>query len=140
MVGRIILKWLKVNWGIKILSLFIALLVWWHVRTERTYEVSFSLPLCLRNLPSQISFVEEPPESVKVVIQGKGKDLVRLRWGRSLEAVYDLSNATSGWKRIDLSKDNIKLPYWSKSSIIEGPFPRTFIVHLEKKKRISKSE
>ena len=133
-MGKIILKWFRVNLGIKIFSLLIGILIWWHVRTERIYEATFSIPLCLKNVPAKISFVESPPEFIKIVLRGRGKELMRLKWGHSLEVIYDLSDATTGWRRIDITEENIKLPYWAKVSIIGELSPRSFVMHLKKKK------
>jgi len=123
-------KW-KVNLGLKVLSLLTAILFWFHVITERTYETSTIVPIQYINLGTNLLITKLPPTSVKVKIRGKGKELLRFRG--SAKILLDLSDHELGWKRVDLTKDEIELPSESKLTVVSGPTPKNFVMRVEEK-------
>lgn len=124
-------KWITTNLGIKFLSLFTALLLWFHVTTERTYENTVTVPIQCINLGKNLLVTKAPPQSVKVKIRGKGKELLRFR--RSAKITLDLSETELGWKRIELEKENIELPPESKIAVVSSPTPKSFVMRIEEK-------
>ncbi|MBI4721721.1 MAG: hypothetical protein HY769_01755 [Candidatus Stahlbacteria bacterium] len=122
---------LKVNLGLKVLSLLTAILFWFHVITERTYETTIIVPIQYIDLGSNLLITKLPPPSVKVKIRGKGKELLRFRG--SAKILIDLSDNELGWKRIDLTKDEIELPSESKLTVVSGPTPKSFVMRVEEK-------
>ncbi|MDI6840383.1 MAG: hypothetical protein QMD71_06025 [bacterium] len=128
-------KWVTVNLGIKILSFFIALLIWFYVITERVYEEILTVPVICTHLREGLVFTKPLPASVKVKIKGKGKELIRLRFGESVKISLDFSEAKLGWSRIEFKKEDVSLPYWSKIEVIDEPTPNSFVVRIDKKVR-----
>ncbi len=126
-------KWIVGNFGIKILSLLTALLLWFHVTTEKRYEKTINIPIACVNLPEKLLLTKQPPKLVKIKIRGKGKEL--LRFGRSIRVVLDLSETDLGWKRIDLKKEDVSIPYESKMEIASVPIPKSFIMRVEREVR-----
>lgn len=122
---------LKVNWGLKVLSLLTAILFWFHVITERTYETTTIVPIQYANLGTNLLITKLPPSSVKVKIRGKGKEL--LRFSGSAKILLDLSDHELGWQRVDLTKDEIELPSESKLTVVSGPTPKSFVMRVEEK-------
>lgn len=124
-------KWVRVNLGIKFLSLFTAILLWFHVRTERIYENTVTAPIQYINLGKDLLLTKPPPESVKVKIRGKGKEL--LRFGKNAKVVLDLAGTELGWKRIDLKEEDVDLPPEAKIAVVSAPTPKNFVIRVEKK-------
>lgn len=126
---HIIHKWITTNLGIKILALVTAFLLWFHVITERTYETTVTVPIQRINLGENLLITKAPPESVKVRVKGKGKELLRFR--RSAKITLDFNEIELGWKRIDLKKEHIELPPESKITVSSYPSPRSFVMRVE---------
>jgi YbbR domain-containing protein len=122
-------KWVRANLGIKLLSLFTAVLLWFHVVTERMYEKAVTIPIQCVNLGKGLVVTKPPPESVEVRIRGRGKEL--LRFGKSGKVVLNLDEMGLGWQRIDLEKENVNLPPGSKISVVSGPTPRGFVILVQ---------
>ena len=126
-------KWIVGNFGIKILSIFTALLLWFHVTTEKRYEKTIEIPISCVNLPENLLLTKSPPKLVKIKIRGNGKEL--LRFGRSIKVVLDLKETDLGWKRIDLKKEDVSVHYESKMEIASDPIPKSFIMRVEREVR-----
>lgn len=60
--------------------MIIALFLWFHVVTERTYEETVLIPLELVDVPEGLVLANELPQWVKVKVVGKGKQLLLLRF------------------------------------------------------------
>jgi len=66
------------NMGIKLISFFLALLLWLHVTTDRVYNHTVSVPLSLVDLPPRLVVGNLLPPTVNVRVRGKGLSLLRL--------------------------------------------------------------
>ncbi len=123
-------KWITANFGIKILSLLTAFLLWFHVITEKGYEKTIQIPISYVNLPENLLITKQPPKSVKVKVRGKGKEL--LRFGQNIKVELDLGETELGWRRIDLKKEDVVVPCESKIEIGSELLPRSFIMRVER--------
>ena len=63
------------NWHIKLLSLALAAMLWVYVDNLKAKEMFFSVPLEVRNIPSDHMVSNELPRNVKVVLKGKESSL-----------------------------------------------------------------
>ena len=72
--------WRKIlqNFWFKLAAVVMALLLWFHVATDRVYEYTERLPLEITNVPQQLLLAERLPDYVNVTIQGRGKELLKL--------------------------------------------------------------
>ena len=71
--------WIK-NLSLKITALGLALLLWFHVATDRDYDYTVALPLRSGALPDGFALAEPLPDQVRFVAYGTGKELMRLLW------------------------------------------------------------
>lgn len=126
-------KWITANIGLKILSIFIAVVVWFHVVTEKNYEQVFAISLTFKNIKDNLIFAEAPPESVKVAIRGTGKELLVFRLGKGPTAIYDLSGIERGWKRIEFNETNVIFPPGSKAEVRGIIEPQSAVLHIDEK-------
>jgi hypothetical protein len=75
----------------KVTCLGLAVFLWAYISSMKTGEVKFQAPLELINLPSHLTVVEMPEQSVDIKIEGK-KELVKAVNTRSVRAVVDLKS------------------------------------------------
>jgi len=126
-------RWITANIGLKILSIFIAGVVWFHVITEKNYEQVFCIPLTYKNLNESLIFEETPPESLKVSVRGTGKELLVFRLGTGPTAVCDLTGIEKGWKRMEFNETNVILPPGSKAEVRGIIEPQSVVLHMDEK-------
>ena len=98
------------NLGLKIVSVFIALLLWLVVADEQPAERGLRVPLELLNLPSGIDVVDLPVESVDVRVRGASRTLGRLVPG-DLVAVLDLETVGTGPRLFQLTPEQVRAPF-----------------------------
>ncbi len=83
------------NLGLKIMSLFLATVLWLFVAVEKDSEISFSVPVEIVNLPAGLVFVNRPPSRIDVRVAGPKVLLMSLQW--NLPKVYlDMKDAREG--------------------------------------------
>jgi hypothetical protein len=79
------------NPGLKLLALSLALLLWFHVATDREYEVDVPFEFSYLNLPDSLTFAEAPPAKIDARMRGTGKLLLPTLW-QVLRWPIDLSS------------------------------------------------
>jgi YbbR domain-containing protein len=83
------------NFGLKIMSLFLAMVLWLFVAIEKDSEVSLSIPVEIVNLPAGLVVASRPPSRIDVRVTGPKVLLMSLRW--DLPKVYlDMKDAHEG--------------------------------------------
>ena len=100
------------NFGTKLLSLAIAILVWFVFsaqQRERISERSFRIPLSVANVPAATLIASPLPPTVEVRLRGPFTALRQLDPDR-LEAVIDLTDARVGEKVYRLAPEDVNVP------------------------------
>lgn len=69
------------NFYLKVGAFALALLLWVHVATNRTYEYQLSIPIRVVNIPDSLILISEPPEELPVTIRATGKQLISMIMG-----------------------------------------------------------
>ncbi len=115
------------NIGLKLLSFFFALILWFYVNAKGIVEVNYVIPLEYHNLPSSLMMVGESVGYVDVRI--------RLREGfqnqavsQQISAMVDLSEAKPGETVYYLNEKDIRVPSYMEITRIS---PRAIKVKLE---------
>jgi len=88
----------KSDWGLRILSVFLALTVWWFVSAPRRGSVSeraYAVPLSLVNMPRDLVITTAVQDTVSVRLRGRASDLRSLS-SSNLEVPLDLRTAVPG--------------------------------------------
>ncbi len=98
------------NIWLKLGALFLALLLWFHVTTDRSYEHTFSYPLEITNIPDNLIMYEEIPKEVKVLVEGKGKTLMRLFLSQEETFRIDGSKFKAKENHYQIKPEQISLP------------------------------
>jgi YbbR domain-containing protein len=96
--------------GLKVLSLTIALLLWFAVSGEETVERGLRVPLELQQLPSGIELTGDVPTTVDVRVRGGSSTLSRVLAG-DVVAVLDLRSARPGRRVFPLTADQVRVPF-----------------------------
>lgn len=97
------------HFGLKILSVVLATLIWMLVAGQREAERSLRVPLEYRNIPEQLEMLGDPTSLVDVRLRGTSGALAQLR-GTDLVAVIDLKGARSGRRLFHILSTDVAAP------------------------------
>ena len=98
------------RWGLKMVSVILAALLWLVVSGEQTVERALRIPLEYTNLPSQLELVGDPPTVVDVRVRGSSGTLSRIAAGE-LVAVLDVRAARAGQRLFHLTTAEVRAPF-----------------------------
>jgi len=121
------------NFGLKLLALLLATVLWLTVAGEHIVERTLRVPLELRNAPAELEIVGDPPMTVDVRVRGSSAILSRMEPGEVV-ALLDLEGARPGSRLFHLRPDEVKAPYGVEIAQIT---PATVGLELEKSGRRS---
>ncbi len=125
------------NFPLKLGALFLALLLWFHATTDQTFEYTFRYPLEISNLPENLTLAEGIPPFAEVLIQGKGKQLIKFYFSKKNEIKIDAKEFRAQQINHKLSLAEIDLPKEEGLAIKEIVYPKNLklkIDYLVKKK------
>ena len=108
------------HFGLKVISLALATLLWLLVAGQREAERSLRVPLEYRNVPDQIELLGEPASLVDVRLRGTSGALAQLR-GTDLVAVIDLRGARPGRRLFHLLPGDVVVPTGVKVLQVSPP-------------------
>lgn len=98
------------HFGLKVLAVVLAFLLWLVVAGEETVERSVRVPLELQQVPAGLDLVSEPPANVDVLVRGASDTVSRVSPG-DLVAVLDLRAARSGRRFFALTPGDVRAPF-----------------------------
>lgn len=98
-----------IRWREKLGAFALVSLCWLLLAGQQDFEVSFSLPVELRNMPMELELVKPLRASVKLTARGMRKDASTLSV-RNVSIKLDLAKAVAGANRFNLSRSQIYLP------------------------------
>jgi YbbR domain-containing protein len=124
-------KFIFDNFGFKIVALVMALLLWFHVATEKVYEYTKSFPVEILNVPKGLILSGEVPKEVRTKIRGKGKELVKLLLTEKRNVQIDLGNLKAGESDYTLKPEEIPIPEGSELKVEEILSPKNIKINLE---------
>lgn len=120
MLERVLQK-VAENWGLKVISLSFALVLWFFVMGERRLEVGFSVPLELKQVPEGMMVASEVPTQVDVRLSGPRTLLMNLG-PKDISISVDLADLKPGvasFKRLD---DKLNIPTGIKVTRLSPSF------------------
>jgi diadenylate cyclase len=98
------------RFGLKLVSLVLAALIWLVVSGEQIVERAFRIPLEFTNLPAALELASDAPNVVDVRVRGSSGALSRLAAG-DLVAVLDLRQAKPGQRLFHLAGTDVRVPF-----------------------------
>lgn len=123
------------SWGLKLVSLFLAGIVWFVVsapRRERASERAYAAPLAVVGMPRDLVITNQVPDTVNVRLRGRLSDLRSLS-SQNLEVTVDLSWAQPGEATITVRPQAINVPPEIEVVSIEPNRMRFHIEQLRQK-------
>ncbi|HSK10697.1 MAG TPA: CdaR family protein [Vicinamibacterales bacterium] len=112
--------------GLKVISVTIAVALWFLVAGEQTVERSLRAPLELQNMPEQLVLVDNPPPAVDVRVRGTAGVLRELSTA-DVVAVLDLSAARPGRRLFHLTTENVRTTFGVEvTQVSPGTIPLVF--------------
>lgn len=98
------------NWGIKLTSLALALILWFNITSKGKMEIALTVPLELKNIPAGMAVVGDVPGYVEVRLQGQERVLRDISTDKEVSGALDLSLARNGENTVRVSPDDITRP------------------------------
>lgn len=97
------------NFLIKLFSLLFAVLLWMYASTRGQSEITFVVPLELRDIPAEMMVVGDRPRQVDVRLKGDEVNIRNLS-SKEVGAFISLKGARTGETLFSLDPSNIKAP------------------------------
>ncbi len=94
------------NYKIHLIILFISTLLWFHVKTEKTYDQIVQVKVIPTNLNPEYIITNQYTQTVNVLIRGKGKSLIGLK-NSTVEVQADLNQEIHFHQIVRLNLKNI---------------------------------
>jgi len=118
------------NIWLKLLSLILAIALWFFVMLSGRSGIILDVPVKFVNIPAGFEIVGAP-KTVSVGIEGQERLLKNLKQ-EEISVVIDLSTSRAGKNLFHISEKNIKIP---KALVITNISPRTIGLILEERLR-----
>ena len=96
--------------GLKVVSVAVALGLWFTLAGEQTVERSLRVPLELRNRPEGLELIEDPPATMEVRVRGASGLLSQLS-PADVIAQVNLSSARPGRRFFTMSPAQVRAPF-----------------------------
>lgn len=104
------LPWPLGHFGLKTVSVGVAIALWVAVAGEEIVERGLRVPLELQQFPAGLDLIDEPPTLVDVRVRGTSGVLARTVPG-DIIAVIDLRGARVGRRLYQLTPEHVRVPF-----------------------------
>jgi YbbR domain-containing protein len=95
---------------LKLISLGLAVLLWYVIAGEKTSEMGLAVSVELQNFPQDLELTGEPVNAVEVRLRASPGIIQRLGPG-DVSARIDVKGATEGERIVHLTGDSIRVPF-----------------------------
>lgn len=109
-----------------------ALLLWFHVATEKVYEYTKSFPMKILNIPEELILSQEVPEEIQVKIRGKGKELLKLVLMEKKNLQIDIGDFRVGENNYSFKPEEIPIPERLDLKVGEILSPKSIKINLDR--------
>ena len=97
------------NFGLKVISLLLAIGLWLVVSRDPVGEVELKVPIEFRNVPQNLEIDSASFTEAQVRVRGPGRLIHRLR-ATDVRAEIDLASVKPGSRTFDLTSRNVRVP------------------------------
>lgn len=108
-VGNFFRRYVLKNLPFKLVSLAIAIMLWWAVGRDQPIDIPMTVPLEFQNAPGNLEINSDYSFQARVTLRGPERLLQELR-PSEVHAVLNLQGATPGERTIELSPKDIHVP------------------------------
>jgi diadenylate cyclase len=116
------------QWKAKYGTLLLVLVFWLLLAGQQDFEVAFTVPLEMRNVPATMKITEPLDPKVRIRVRGLRKDASVLS-EKNVHAEIDLSTAATGKRSFALTRDLFMLPNERVYIVSIEPSQITFKFH-----------
>ncbi len=102
-------KYVLKNLSLKLVSLAVAVLLWWGVGRDPIIEIPMTVPLEFHHAPDNLEMNSEDPLQAQITMRGPER-LLRQITASEVHAVIDLQGAVPGERTFDLTPKQIHVP------------------------------
>jgi len=103
-------KYLLKNLPFKLISLAIAIMLWWAVGRDSSIEIPMTVPLEFQHAPGNLEITSDYPFQAQVTLRGPEHLLQEMRPSQ-VHALLDLEGAEPGERTFDLSASQVHVPH-----------------------------
>ncbi len=103
-------KYVLKNLPFKLVSLAIAILLWWAVGRDSAIEIPMTVPLEFLHAPSNLEITSDYPFQAQVTLRGSEHLLQEIRPSQ-VHAIMDLEGAGPGERTFDLNTGQVQVPH-----------------------------
>ncbi len=108
-IRNFIRKYILKNLPFKLVSLAIAVMLWWAVGRDQPIEIPMTVPLEFQHAPSNLEINSDYSFQALVTLRGPERLLQGMR-PSEVHAILDLRGANPGERTFDLTADDIHVP------------------------------
>jgi YbbR domain-containing protein len=126
-------KRLMENLFLKLLSLAFALILWFFVMGEQKQEVSYAVPLIIKNVPTGLMVANEVPSQIDVRISGPRTLLMNLQ-PKDISIAVDLKGLEPGLTSFKRLEERFNLPSALKVTRLSPSFVDVKVERIKSKK------
>lgn len=109
MNGNSYFKYTQKNWLLKVISLCLAIMLWYFVVGEDQVDVTIQVPIEVINLPSSLTISNQYKKNIEVSVRGP-RSMVQDLKNRNIFRPVDLTDAKSGTIVIKNDQESIPFP------------------------------
>ncbi len=120
------------NFPLKVGAFALALLLWVHVATNRTYEYQFEIPIHLVDVPEELVLTSEQPNDLRVKIKATGKQLISMAMADA-QIVLSLANYERGRLEREIVSEDVLTALDRPYENFEIVIPRKVPLRLERR-------
>src|SRR5271169_4053730 len=103
-------KYVVNNLPFKLVSLAIAIMLWWAVGRDSAIEIPMTVPLEFLHAPGNLEITSDYPFQAQVTLRGPEHLLQEIRPSQ-VHALLDLEGAGPGERTFDLSSSQVQVPH-----------------------------
>jgi len=100
------MEFLTKNLALKIVAFVLALMFWFNVVTNKSYEHEFEVSFIMENIPSELILTTPPPETINVRLAGTGKQILAYLFKKP-QLKYTSSHFERGIYKVDLKPEDL---------------------------------
>lgn len=131
-MNRIMRNLFTENITIKIISIALAIFLWFFVTFKGQTETSFEVPLEFKNTPSDMEILKQSVKKIGISIAARDR-ILREIGQNDIRIVLDLANAKLGENSIPITKSSVKIPRGVEILRIEPSVVKLIIDKKEQK-------
>ncbi len=109
-IRNFVRKYVLKNLSFKLISLAIAVMLWWAVGRDQPIEIPMTVPLEFQHAPGNLEINSDYPFQAQVTLRGPERLLQNLR-PSEVHAILNLRGAGPGERTFDLTAQDIQVPH-----------------------------